>query len=454
MRKGALPAMRHGWITRTPDPMTHDDGLRRAIGPVGFGASVINIVVGGSVFVMPAVLARELGQAAPSAYLAGAAIMALVTLSFAEAGRRTVRSGGPYVFVGSVFGPFPGYLAGLLTWLAVVCATAAVAAALVDSLGTVVSLLTVPVARAAVLVLLFIALAAVNLRGVQAGTRLATATAIAKYLGLLVFIVLGARLVQAEHVAWAWPEDAAGLGRATIFVTFALAGMEVPLSAGGEIRDPARTVPRGLAGALVLVVLLYVAVQLVAQGALGPAVSESKAPLADALARVGRGGSALMLATGAISMLGYLVGSILGNSRVLFAFGRDGVLPRRLAAVHPGTQAPHVAVLVHTAIAAALSMTGTFSVLAPVAGIAIILAYIGCCAAGWKAGRRPEPDGVSSGSRLGTIAPPLAIVAMVWVLTQSTRREVLALLAVLVLGSAFWWFRMKAQGGAGVRAVE
>ena len=426
----------------------NDDGLRRAIGPVGFGASVINIVVGGSVFVMPAVLARELGQAAPSAYLTGAAIMALVTLSFAEAGRRTVVSGGPYVFVGSVLGPFPGFLAGLLTWLAVVCATAAVAAALVDSLGTVFPLLTVPAARAAVLVLLFIALAAVNLRGVLAGTRLATATAIAKYLGLLVFIVLGARLVRAEHVAWAWPGDAAGLGRATIFVTFALAGMEVPLSAGGEIRDPARTVPRGLAGALVLVVLLYIAVQLVAQGALGPDVSDSKAPLADALARIGPGGGALMLATGAISMLGYLVGSILGNSRVLFAFGRDGVLPRRLAAVHPGTRAPHVAVLVHTAIAAALAMTGTFSLLAPVASIAIILAYIGCCAAAWKSGRRPEPGGVSSGSRLGTIAPPLAISAMVWVLTQSTRREVLALLAVLVLGSAFWWLRMKAQGRA------
>lgn len=435
-------------------PKTDDDGLRRAIGPVGFGASVINVVVGGSVFVMPAVLARELGQAAPSAYLTGAAIMALVTLSFAEAGRRTHRSGGPYAFVGSVFGPFPGFLAGLLTWLAVVCATAAVAAALVDSLGTVLPLLTVPAARAAVLVLLFAALAAVNLRGVEAGTRLATAAAIAKYGGLLVFIVLGASLVQAEHVAWTWPEDAAGLGRATIFVTFALAGMEVPLSAGGEIRDPARTVPRGLAGALVLVVLLYIAVQLVAQGALGPAVIESKAPLADALAKLGRGGGALMLATGAVSMLGYLVGSILGNSRVLFAFGRDGVLPRRLAAVHPGTQAPHVAVLVHTVIAAALSMTGTFSVLAPVAGIAIILAYIGCCAAAWKAGRRPDPGGVSSGSRLGTLAPPLAIVAMVWVLTRSTRQEALALLAVLVLGSAFWWFRTKAQGGASARAGE
>jgi amino acid transporter len=399
-----------------------DESLRRVIGPAGLAASVVNIVVGGSIFVLPAVLSRELGTAAPAAYLTGAVVMGLVTLAFAEAGRRTVRSGGPYAYVESAFGRYPGFLAGLLTWLAVVFACAAVAAALVDSLSTMIPLLEAPVARVAALLLLFAVLALVNIRGVQAGTWLASTAAVAKSLGLLLFVLLAARYVRADNLAWSWPADAGGLGRATVLAMFALAGMEVPLCAGGEIRDPARTVPRALAAALVFVVLLYITIHLVAQGALGTGLADSQAPLADALAKGGSGGRALLLTVGAVSMFGYLAGDTLGASRILFAFGRDGLLPRRLAAVHPVTRAPHVAIVVHALAAALLAMTGSFAVLAPIASVAIIMVYLGCCAAAWMLAGR------------ALVAVP-AIAGLLWVASHSTGREFLAVGAVLLLGS-------------------
>ena len=407
-----------------------EESLRRVIGTGGLAASVVNIVVGGSIFVLPAVLARELGTAAPAAYLTGAVVMGLVTLAFAEAGRRTVRSGGPYAYVESAFGRYPGFLAGLLTWLAVVFACAAVAAALVDSLSTMVPLLQAPVARGSALLLLFAVLALVNVRGVRAGTRLASAAAVAKSLGLLLFVLLAARYVQADNLDWSWPADAAGLGRATVLTMFALAGMEVPLCAGGEIRDPARTVPRALAAALVFVVLLYVTIHLVAQGALGAGLADSQAPLADALAKGGSGGRALLLSVGAISMFGYLAGDTLGASRILFAFGRDGLLPRRLAAVHPDTRAPHVAIVVHALAAALLAMTGSFAVLAPIASVAIIVVYLGCCAAAWKLAERARPAAAA--------VPLLAIAGLVWVASHSTGTEFLAVGAVLLVGSVVY----------------
>jgi basic amino acid/polyamine antiporter, APA family len=403
-----------------------DDSLRRVIGPAGLAASIVNIVVGGSIFVLPAVLARELGSAAPAAYLTGAVVMGLVTLAFAAAGRKTVRSGGPYAYVESAFGRYPGFLAGLLTWLAVVFACAAVAAALVDSLSTVAPVLQRPLVRSAALLLLFAVLALANVRGVRAGTRLASAAAVAKSAGLLLFVLLAARYVRAENLDWSWPTDAGGLGRATVLTMFALAGMEVPLCAGGEIRDPARTVPRALAGALVFVVLLYVSIHLVAQGALGPDLASSQAPLADALAKGGSGGRALLLTVGAISMFGYLAGDTLGASRILFAFGRDGLLPRRLAAVHPVTRAPHVAVVVHALAAALLAMTGSFAVLAPIASVAIIVVYLGCCAAAWAS---------TGEQRLGAVVPALAIAGLVWVASYSTGTEFLAVGAALLVGS-------------------
>ena len=408
-------------------PSAADDSLRRVIGTGGLAASIVNIVVGGSIFVLPAVLARELGTAAPAAYLVGAVVMGLVTLAFAEAGRRTARSGGPYAYVESAFGKYPGFLAGLLTWLAVVFACAAVAAALVDSMSTMLPLLAVPVARGAALALLFAVLALVNIRGVVAGTRLASAAAIAKSVGLILFVLLAARYIRADNLDWSWPTGTGGLGRATVLAMFALAGMEVPLCAGGEIRDPARTVPRALAGALVFVVLLYVTIHLVAQGVLGAGLANSQAPLADALAQGGSGGRALLLAVGGISMFGYLAGDTLGASRILFAFGRDGLLPPRLAAVHPVTRAPHVAVLVHALAAAVLAMTGSFAVLAPLASVAIIVVYLGCCAAAWALAERV--------GRLAAVVPLLAIVALLWVASHSTGTEFLAVGVVLLGGS-------------------
>ena len=421
-----------------------DEGLLRAIGTVGLAASVINIVVGGSIFVLPAALAREVGTGAPAAYLTGTVVMGLVTLSFIEAGRRTARSGGPYAYVEDAFGRFPGYLAGLLTWLAAAFASGAVGAALVDTLSTVAPLLHQPLIRGSTLVLLFTVLAMINARGVRAGTRLASVTAVAKFSGLLLFVALAARFVQAQNLEWTWPTTGGGLGRATILMIFALAGMEVPVCAGGEIRDPNRTVPRALAAALTLVVLLYVTVYLVAQGVLGSSLAASQAPLADALARVGRGGRTLLLATGAISMFGYLGGDMLGSSRILFAFGRDGLLPRRLGAVHEVTRAPHFAILVHTVIAAALAMSGTFTFLAPIASLTIVVLYIGCCAAAWVLTRRPGQEQLLArgrGRRLSAFAPWLAIAGLLWVVAQSTRTEFLAIGAVLAAGSAIYWFK-------------
>jgi amino acid transporter len=207
---------------------------------------------------------------------------------------------------------------------------------------------------------------------------------------------------------------------------FALAGMEVPLCAGGEIRDPARTVPRALASALAFVVVLYVAIHLVAQGVLGTGLARSQAPLADALAKGGSGGPALLLAVGGISMFGYLAGDTLGASRILFAFGRDGLLPRRLAAVHPETRVPHIAILVHALASALLAMTGSFAVLAPIASVAIIVVYLACCAAAWAMSERTGRSAV---------VPALAIAGLFWVASHSTGREFLAVGAVLLGGS-------------------
>ena len=114
----------------------------------------------------------------------------------------------------------------------------------------------------------------------------------------------------------------------------------------GEVRDPRRTVPRAIFLALGLTTLLYLAIQAVAQGVLGAEMAQhAEAPLAAAASRfLGEGGRLLVLAGGAVSMFGYMCGDMLGSPRALYAFGRDGFLPRALARVHPSFHTPYVAI--------------------------------------------------------------------------------------------------------------
>jgi APA family basic amino acid/polyamine antiporter len=141
---------------------------------------------------------------------------------------------------------------------------------------------------------------------------------------------------------------------------------------------------------------------------------------------------------------------MLGQSRVLFAFARDGLLPSRLASVHPVTRAPHVAVLVNAVIAAALAMSGSFSVLAPVASIAIVVLYIATCIAAWVVTRR---DSNAPGALRGATVL-LAIPGLLWVLAQSTRKEFLAVTLALAAGSVLYLALQRFRSGGPVAAAE
>ena len=185
---------------------------------------------------------------------------------------------------------------------------------------------------------------------------------VAKLLPLAVFLAVGVFFVQPAALAWpGWPAGDK-LGETVLLLIFAFVGIEVALVPSGEVRDPRRTVPRAIYLALGLTTLLYLAIQAVAQGVLGAEMAQhAEAPLAAAASRfLGEGGRLLVLAGGAVSMFGYMCGDMLSSPRSLYAFGRDGFLPRALARVHPSFHTPHVAIVVHALLAAALAISSTF----------------------------------------------------------------------------------------------
>ncbi|MEP6634231.1 MAG: amino acid permease, partial [Luteimonas sp.] len=95
-----------------------DAALIRAVGAFALTAAVINATVGGGIFRMPATLSTQMGAAAPLALIVGALAIIPVALCFAAVGSRVQTTGGPYSYLSATFGPFAGFIAGALMWIA------------------------------------------------------------------------------------------------------------------------------------------------------------------------------------------------------------------------------------------------------------------------------------------------------------------------------------------------
>ena len=424
--------------------MRADQGFVRALGVRQVTASIINTTIGGGIFVLPAVAAATLGRAAPLAYIVCAVLMALIVCCFAAAGSRVSLTGGLYAYVEVAFGPFVGFLAGVLYALMAAFAVASVASAFAGSVGALWSGANAGPVRALLLVALFGALAAVNVRGVKLGARVIEVMTAAKLLPLVVFVAVGIWSVNPDYLRWTSMPDPSQIGRAAIVLIFAFVGVEIALVPSGEIRDPARTLPRALFLALAITTTLYLLIQATAQGLLGPSMSTyAAAPLAEAVARVlGAGGRLLVLVGAVVSMFGYVSGDMLGSPRAWYAFGRAGVLPAAMSRIHPRYHTPHVAIVVYACIVATLAISSSFTQLAVLANVAALTLYLMCVVASFELQRRDiRADGTPFAVPGGPVIPVAAAAVILWVLSNATRREFAVEAAVLVAASLLYSIR-------------
>jgi APA family basic amino acid/polyamine antiporter len=423
-----------------PSTVAAERQLVRALGVRALAATTFNVIVGGGIFGLPSEVARGLGTAAPLAYIVCAIAMGLIVLCFAEAGSRVSLTGGPYAYVEVALGRFIGFLSGVLLWLVISFATAAVASVFGASLGAFFPPLGSGIGRALLLAVLFATLAVINVRGVRQSTRLIEIVTVAKLLPLIALVIAGAFYVEPAQLSLERMPAMGDVARTSIVLFFAFAGIESALVPSGEVQDPARTVPRALFIALVGVTTLYIAVQLVAQGILGPALATETAPLTAAATRIAPAFGILLGLGAAVSTFGHSSGMMLATPRALFAFGRDGVLPRAFAAVHPRFRTPHVAIIGQAIVCGTLAITSSFGRLAVLATVSTLILYLLCCIAAWVLRRRDvRVEGAAPFTVPGgPIVPVLAVTVIAWLLSSATVREFLVVGAVLVGGTVLY----------------
>jgi amino acid transporter len=399
-----------------------DEGLVRVIGTGALGLCVVNMVVGAGIFALPGLVAVKLGSAAIVAYLICSVTVALVFLCFAEVGSRVSRSGGAYAYIEEAFGPLAGFIAFILFWFGfTVLADAAITVFMVDQIADLFPILSESIPRAIFIIVLLIFLAAVNVRGVTAGVRLYIFNTLAKLVPLLLLLVAGLFVINVENLAIPeWP-SAAQIGTTTILLFFAFTGAESALNTSGEVNNPAKTVPLGLLLGLGGILLLYVGLQTVAQGVLGPELANNtETPLAAVATKVFGGWGGKMLIAGAvISIYSTLSGDMLGGPRIIFASALDGNLPKFFGKVHPKYKTPHVAIIFFAIVIGVFALSGTFERLVFLGTGSVLLVDLGVSLAVLRLRRR---DGMPKDGEFrlpfGPVIPLLSCAIVGWLLLQ------------------------------------
>jgi APA family basic amino acid/polyamine antiporter len=415
--------------------------LVRALGVPSLAANIVNSTVGAGIFALPALVVAQLGAGAPLAFLICALAMAIFVTSFALAGSRVSLTGGLYAYVETAFGGYVGFIAGVLYFLTAILASSGIVALLADTIGALVPIFAHGTMHFLVVLIVFGTLAWINTRGVQSGAGAVWIVTIAKLVPLFVFIGVGIFFVQRDNaLAMTWP-GVPVLGRGVLLLLFAFVGIEVALMPSGEVKEPARTIPRAIYLALGVTTLLYLLIQLVAQGILGDALGKfSTAPLAQAASHfLGRPGRNLMLTGASISAFGFLASDILSSPRILFALGRDRFLPKAFAHVHPRFHTPDIAIFSYCAIASVLSLFSTFQHLAILSNVAVLVLYFLCCGAALQLMRhdvrtRDRPFHFPG----AWVVPCVGIVISLLILAQATRQELGVTAFVLALASVLF----------------
>ena len=179
------------------------ENLKREIGTRSLAAAIANIMVGAGIFVLPAIVAGQLGAAAILAYLVCGVAVILIALCFADIGSKVTTSGGVYAYTEKAFGPFAGFLSNNMFWFgSCVTSDAAVANALADSLKLFFPALGNEIARIVFFILIFGALALINIRGIKQGIRMIEFITLAKLIPLLLLVVCGFSFVNPENLHW------------------------------------------------------------------------------------------------------------------------------------------------------------------------------------------------------------------------------------------------------------
>src|SRR5262245_11126433 len=410
--------------------------LARRLGLADVTLIVMGGIIGSGIFVNPSVVAARTGNAAGAlaAWVLGGAIALAGAFIYAELGARRPEAGGQYAYLREAF--HPG-LAFAYAWaLLLLIQTGGMAASAMTFARYVRELGHVPLGEGVLSALVLGALTLVNALGVRAGAGTQHVFMVLKIAAILAVVAAGIALAGgapgtmplAGQVAPVAPAPATpSFGAAMVPVLFAYGGWQTAAFVGGEVKDPARTLPRGMVLGVLGVIALYLAVNVACLRVLGAeGLAATPAPAAALMrAAFGETGARVLAFGVAASTLGFLSQSMLTAPRVYYAMAADGLFFRGIARVNERTHAPVRAVVLQGAAAMLLALTGEYGRILDTVVSAdwIFFGLSAACVFAFRRSARAAHDPAVPGVPFHPFTTLAFIAASAWIVVQSLAHD-------------------------------
>ncbi|WP_373379107.1 amino acid permease [Cupriavidus nantongensis] len=373
--------------------VARDDGLKKVLGPVDLVLMGIGAIIGTGIFVLTGTGALTAGPALTVSFVIAALACGFAALCYAEFASAIPVSGSIYTYSYATLGEIVAWMIGWDLLLEYGLATSAVSvgwsgyfqslmagfgmklpAALSAAPGSVPGVQTVLNLPAC---LIMLAITWVVSYGVRESARVNNLMVAVKIGVVLLFIAVGVWHVQPANWQPFAPFGFAGIFNAAALVFFAFIGFDAVTSAAEEVRNPRRDLPIGIIGSLAVCTVLYVVVAAIMTGIVPFAkFAGVDHPVSLALQFAGQNWVAGFVDLGAIlGMTTVILVMTYGQTRVIFAMSRDGLLPERLSSVHPVHATPYFATWTVGVVFAAIAAFVPLNVLAELINIGTLAAF-------------------------------------------------------------------------------
>ena len=360
LRKKPLPKLQRGSVS---------SALKRELGILDLIVLGVGSIVGTGIFVLTGVAAAtHAGPGLILSFVIAGIVCAFCALCYAEFASMVPVAGSAYTYSYSTFGEafawilgwdlileygfasalvsssWSGYVQGVLSGFGIHLPKA-ISSAYNPAEGTYVD---VPAMLIALLIAWIIS------RGARESTRLNTIMVYVKVAVILIFIGVGVFFVEPDNWTPFMPFGFEGVMTGAAISFLAYIGFDVIATAAEEVKNPQKSLPIGILASLAIVSVLYIGVTAVLTGLVPYTELNVKDPVAFALVYIQQDWMSYLISLGALAGLTtVLMGVMFGQSRLLYSFSRDGLLPKRLSTVDPKTKSPKFSTWV-TGIAVAL----------------------------------------------------------------------------------------------------
>ncbi len=413
--------------------------FNRVIGRFGVAALAINGLIGAGIFALPAAAADIAGLFSPWMFVLCSLLMATIIICFAQLSTGFDDNGGPVAYTEKAFGHQVAFQTTWLLYVGRLTALAANTNALLFYLSQFIPVISEPIYKQIVMIIILCLLGGVNIVSAVRAMRFIQAITLLKLISLLIFIVFGFSYLTNDIFFIEYVNDVKDFDGALLLLIYAYIGFEGAVVPAGETKNPKQKIAIALIGTLLATSVLYFFIQWTSISVL-PELSATNTPMSDvAQVTMGEFGVLLMTLSAVFSISGNLTVVIFTASRMTQSLASLGQLPKWFAKTHEQHQSPINSTYFLVIVAGLLAITGSFVWLAIISSLARLIGFMISIGALIKLKKEYQEQGLWF-LPFGSAIPLLSMLICLWLATQASINSWLMTLLFMVFGYAlFQW---------------